>query len=515
MRKVSQLRTASVMASAVLLILSFGPSPAAATVYSPPWADGMWAHFPGSGGLDTTNTINLMKAGANSLGYHGFSTNPSTMPSSMGAGYAQSDAIWWMAGHGGAGVIQSYNPTNGWGSLYVSSNSPFYSSCSAPNDCLTDYSSTSMHRIRLMVFQACDSADATPNGDRLPKRAVINLGVDSSLGFTELIGAAAWPDRWSEFFFDYADTKNVVDSAAAAAGVIYAGAGDAYGYDSYYVFGGNVMIDPPAYGGKYLLAGAGGATILLASTFALRSTGAVDTLDPAKTVQISSTDAASRLASFADVSSDGLSVSDPVDGPITRLYVVDGRSISGTVDAHDGHVITLLYAGIAGGSDVSTKADDAVANARAFLDEHGIAFEGLNESVELVDHGDTNEYVVKWERVVDGVIVPDSRLVGVDAATGRIFRYANVSRAYQAPGKPTIDQSSAIELAVEASGLGAAAAVERTELRIAFDAFGKQYLAWRVVLTGPVEGAPAGGPMAHAFVEVNANSGEATILGRG
>jgi hypothetical protein len=250
MRIVSQRRTAVILALATLLVMwPFRASPVAATVYSPPWADGMWAHFPGTGGLDTTNTINLVKAGANGLGYQGFSTNPSSIPASMGASYAQSDAIWWMAGHGAAGMIQSYNSTIGWGSLYVSSNAPFWSSCGSPNDWLTDYTSTQMHRIRLMVFQACETADPTPNGDRLHKRAKQNLGVDSSLAFSELIFFSSWPDRWSEFFFDYADTKNVIDSAAAAAGVIYAGAGDDYGYNSYSVYGTTVMIDPPAYGG--------------------------------------------------------------------------------------------------------------------------------------------------------------------------------------------------------------------------------------------------------------------------
>ena len=108
MRTVSLLRTAVVLASITFLGLSpFGASPAAATVYNPPWADAMWAHFPGTGGLDTTNSMNLVRAGANALGYQGFSTNPSSVPASMGTSYAQSDAIWWMAGHGAAGVIES------------------------------------------------------------------------------------------------------------------------------------------------------------------------------------------------------------------------------------------------------------------------------------------------------------------------------------------------------------------------------------------------------------------------
>lgn len=236
--------------AALLTVSLFSAGPTAATVYDPPWADAMWAHFPGTGGLDTTTSMNYVRAGANALGYHGFSTNPSSVPASMGSSYAQSDAIWWMAGHGAAGIIQSYNSTMGWGSLYVSSNAPGFSSCGSPNDCLTDYTSTQMHRIRLMVFQGCDTADPTPNGDRLPKRAYNNLGVDSSLGFTETIWFGSWPDHWADYFMFYSATKNVTDAAGAAADVIYSGSGgNDYGYYSAYIYGGSVRIDPPAYGG--------------------------------------------------------------------------------------------------------------------------------------------------------------------------------------------------------------------------------------------------------------------------
>lgn len=266
---------------------------------------------------------------------------------------------------------------------------------------------------------------------------------------------------------------------------------------------------------KYLLAGTGATLFILSSAFAVRFAGATDSLDPAKVIQVSKADAGADLASFAGAAAADLVVGDPVDGPASRFYVVDGKSITGTIDAHDGHVITLLYLGIAGGSDINASADDALATARAYLDQHGVRYDGMDESVELVSHGDTNEYVASWERVVDGIIVPDARQVGVDAATGQVFRYANFSRAYQVPGKPTIDEASAIKLAVEASGLGAQATVDRIQLRIGFDTVGTQYLAWQVTITGPAEDAPEGSPLAHAFVEVNADSGVATIVGRG
>jgi hypothetical protein len=233
----------------LLTAFVFGSSPVEATIYSPPWADGMKAHFPGSGGLDTSNTINLAADGFDGLGYSGFSTTPSSIPASMGVAYAQSDAIWWMAGHGAAGVIQSYNSSTGvWGSLYVSSNAPTYSSCSSPNDCLTDYTSTLMHRIRLMVFQGCETADPTPNGSRLDARAYTNLGVDSSIGFTELIYFNSWSDQWSYFMTYYGANHNIADSLSMSASAIFAGAAQTYGYGNYHYYGGSVHLTPEAYG---------------------------------------------------------------------------------------------------------------------------------------------------------------------------------------------------------------------------------------------------------------------------
>ena len=153
-----RLRLLVAAAVATALLASGVPGPVSATIYSPPWADAMWAHFPGSGGLDTTTSMKYVRDGFASE-YEAFSTNPVSAHVALGTSYAQSDAIWWMAGHAGAGVIQTYNATTGWSSIYTSKS--IGGTCAAPNDCLSNYTSTVMHRIRLMVFMGCKSGVLT------------------------------------------------------------------------------------------------------------------------------------------------------------------------------------------------------------------------------------------------------------------------------------------------------------------------------------------------------------------
>ena len=227
----------------------FGVAPAQAAIYDPPWADAMKAHWPGSGGLDTSNTINLAANGLDGLGYAGFSTFPSSIHTTMGVGYAQSDAVWWMAGHGAAGVIQSYNSSTGVEStLAVSTNAPLNSGCGSPDDCLTDHTFAQMHRIRLMVFQGCDTADPTPNGSRLNAYAYNTLGVDSTVGFTQLIFFGSWPDQWSYFMTYYGASNTIANSLSKSASAIFAGAAQYYGYNNYHHYGGGVRLTPEAYG---------------------------------------------------------------------------------------------------------------------------------------------------------------------------------------------------------------------------------------------------------------------------
>jgi len=225
----------------------------AATVYNPPWADAMWAHYPddpAGGNLDTTSSMNYVRNRANTAGYDGFSTNPSSARVSLGTSYAQSDAIWWMAGHGAAGFLTTWSATNTWSYIKVDTT---VGTCPSPHACLTSYTSSQMHRIRLMVFQGCETGDPAPSGDKLGYRAYTNLGVDSAVAFGAIIYFSSKADHWSDHFMWLATqpapyTYTVVDAADTAAQYLHDLYGSTYGYDSWAVNGGSTKIYPPAYG---------------------------------------------------------------------------------------------------------------------------------------------------------------------------------------------------------------------------------------------------------------------------
>jgi hypothetical protein len=243
-----RLRLLVAAAVATALLASGVPGPVSATIYSPPWADAMWAHFPGSGGLDTTTSMNYVRDGFASE-YEAFSTNPVSAHVALGTSYAQSDAIWWMAGHAGAGVIQTYNATTGWSSIYTSKS--IGGTCAAPNDCLSNYTSTVMHRIRLMVFMGCKSGVLT-GGDSLPLHALA-LGVDSTVGFSQDLGFIAESNHWAQKFATYAmypapRDNSVAEAAAMATTYLGTTYGQYWGYDSYVIYGGSVHVEPARYG---------------------------------------------------------------------------------------------------------------------------------------------------------------------------------------------------------------------------------------------------------------------------
>jgi hypothetical protein len=232
----------------LVLGASLGAAPGVgATVYNPPWADMMWSHYPGTGGLDTSGTMGRVKTQWQNIGYTAFSTQPSSARSAMGTGYAQSDAIWWMAGHAAAGRISSYNPSTGVTSwVRVNSTS---GSCASPNACLTGYTSTQMHRIRLMVFHGCDGGDAS-GGQTLQAYAKNTLGVDATIAFTEIVLFSYDYDYWGERMAYYTTNtiRDVEDAAWAAADFVMMINGDYGGYDSLSIYGGHTYMDPPAYG---------------------------------------------------------------------------------------------------------------------------------------------------------------------------------------------------------------------------------------------------------------------------
>ena len=100
--------------------------------------------------------------------------------------------------------------------------------------------------------------------------------------------------------------------------------------------------------------------------------------------------------------------------------------------------------------------------------------------------------------------------VELDAATGQVLRMVNDRRPFKAAPDPVVSLSEATAVARVSAGL-AEAAVEDSALRITFDDLGAQQLVWSIVLTQPRED----GVVEGAFVDVNAITGDATVVGRG
>lgn len=253
----------------------------------------------------------------------------------------------------------------------------------------------------------------------------------------------------------------------------------------------------------------------LAVAGGIRTAGAAG--DAEKTVLISKSEARDQVAAFAELSASTLSASDPIDGAFDRFYRVTGPNLSATVDVHDGSITTLVLGGIVvPNGDVRTTEDDAQAIARDYLDAHDVLHDGMAQRVEVLDHGESVEYLISWERIEDGVIVPDIRQVGIDASSGRVFRYHNMYRPYDPPGKPSVDEASAVSDAKDTIYLGEKATVQKVELRVQFDPAGVQYLVWQIYLDGPIPEQPKDQNfVAHYIVQVDAMTGKAQIVGQG
>ncbi len=241
--------------------------------------------------------------------------------------------------------------------------------------------------------------------------------------------------------------------------------------------------------------------------------------DEHRAVKFTPAQAADHVAVFAGhgIKAADLTVDDPIDGIINRVYRVHGPTVAANVDAHSGEVLSLLFTTDSlSASSAARKVDSAaaLATAKAFASVRSVATSGLDETVQFADHGERSEFVVEWIHRVNGVIVPDYRLVGVDASTGEVWRFLNVSRPYADPGKPAVQQAAAEAAArtilTDATGVKA----DSAELRVTFTQAGEQRLVWQVSLSGIADGTTAD-VTSHWFVEVDAMSGAATLLATG
>ena len=243
-------------------------------------------------------------------------------------------------------------------------------------------------------------------------------------------------------------------------------------------------------------------------------------VDESRSVTVSPDEARQLVATFSDrteIKAEQLTVQGPSDGAFFRYYDVLGPRLIATVDANDGQ-ITSWYLGsnIAVGDDGKVTSADALNAAEAFLGTREVSTDGLEQRVTFVDHGESSAYEMEWIRIVDNVVVPDSRVVGVDAASGRVFRYSYVNRSYAVPPPPMVDRARAEKAAMEQLPADRAVDIENTELRIAFTLAGDERLVWLIQATWVAAESENGDiVLGHALVEVDAESGKAAIVGAG
>jgi hypothetical protein len=239
--------------------------------------------------------------------------------------------------------------------------------------------------------------------------------------------------------------------------------------------------------------------------------------DPIRTVLVDASraeGAVGRLLSPAELQ--GLSVSPPVAGAVDTYYEVTSKSARATVDVNDGHVTMLIrQTKLPGARDTTVSAVDAEAGAIGWLKAHDIPIDGMTAKTDLIDHGDTTAYTVSLTHVVDRVIVPDTRTLYVNPASGEIFMLADYRHPFSPPptAKVSVDQANAS--AASTVG-GKHVVVDHAQLMIIFAPDGGQRLVWQVAVSAELDDSPADDPVvAHYLVEVDALYETARVVAQG
>ena len=201
----------------------------------------------GSGGLDTRGSAGHAVAQLQSMGYVTAGGPTSDVTASEAVDFASSRAaVWLIMGHAAPGFITTYGDTYGFTELNATSYVGGTAGCAYPNVCLDG---TSLPRMRLVVFQGCNSA-ASDNGVDLIGTASTD-GVDSAVGFNDEIGfSSTTSDQWDQSFFSSLGGGNTVSGAlyTAMLSVGSSNGGDYAGYNSYEYTGPSVTIAPPSWG---------------------------------------------------------------------------------------------------------------------------------------------------------------------------------------------------------------------------------------------------------------------------
>ena len=239
---------------ALLVAASIAAPKADATIIkSPPWADFFSAKYPTANGLDTRASGNSARSWTAATGYTATNSVTGTAPTSMNTYHAQADAVWGFFGHGGegGGWIQMYNMNTATDSILRSTRD--FGSCSAPDDCITDYVGGPISRMKLMLFAGCytgmDGKPGMSYQGSLLRSASDGAGVDVAVGFNTTVD---WPamDTWTDWFFGRLNNGyTTVDALQAAKNRVYAVYGSYRGTDMWVArLNTNVKISPAGYG---------------------------------------------------------------------------------------------------------------------------------------------------------------------------------------------------------------------------------------------------------------------------
>jgi hypothetical protein len=229
--------------------------------------------------------------------------------------------------------------------------------------------------------------------------------------------------------------------------------------------------------------------------------------DPHKNVVISSDTAKSRIQAILPNAWKGtaLTYGGTKDRPGIRVHVFSGGGITGMVDVSDGHVSMLELPVPSPATATVVKSDaDAARIATAYLASVGSPTDGLSVEVRDATGSGTPGYTVIFTRMKGDIVLPDYRMVEVDAGTGTVFSFVDVRRPFTDPTAPSIDAASAKASAIRHAGGGSAQA---PQLMVSWDESGAQRLVW-LVPVGNSDGARG------AAVPIDAYSGDYVDLGQ-
>jgi hypothetical protein len=205
----------------------------------------------------------------------------------------------------------------------------------------------------------------------------------------------------------------------------------------------------------------------------------------------------------------GPTVTDPADDPSGLYYSVaeDATGVMVSVDPASGRVVSMLVI-TDPVSGVRITQAQAEQTAEAFLAVHHVPCDGMTKTVEFMDHNAMQEYIVTWQRYVNGAAVPDSRVVRVDAHTGNVFAFNDFRQPYAPVASPALTEDDAIALAVKTSGL-TDPKIESVSLKVAPAGDWAGRLVWSVGLSAQMP------ELGYYAIYVDAITGETLVYAQG